>query len=251
MAIEPLQIKSGGSANINGFGTNQVQKPQTLEDILERRDEQRAEEKRAEKRERDRLSLSDSALEYLYINDPKKAQALVEAQLDEKTQSENIITQNALELRGFAQLAQRRNLTDREIERVGEIRDTLQEAGVSDEDALELAEKTLQNAQTQATDLVQLLSDNNITGDQFNRLNQINSLLNKSNGFGSEEVEGALQFQVNNLTERFNELIQENSEKVLSEETVKNLEALEKQISAIQGYQLNVKDTVGKNGIVL
>lgn len=165
--------------------------------------------------------------------------------------SQDSLERQALAFRGLAQIAQRRELNETEVDQVRSIRANFAEAGINDAGILKLAEKKLVEVQTQTTDLVQLLNSGDITGGQYKQLNQINKLLNNTNGFGSEQVEGALQVRAEQLTKAFDEVTSATENKKLAPSILSTLEQLQKELSTIQGYQLNVRDSVGPDGVVI
>ncbi len=197
-------------------------------------------------KEKDKITLSPAAQAFLNntntSNDNEKATGF----------SQDSLERQSLAFRGLAQIALRRDLNDNEKSQLNDIRANFAEAGIgTDSGILKLAQKKLSEIQAEAPELVQLLNSNEITGGQFKKLNSINQLLNNSNGFGSEQVEGALQVQTDQLTKQFEEIASQSENQKLSRERLNNLQTIQNQISQIQGFRLNVKDTVGPDGVVI
>lgn len=247
MAIEPLKNPTLQNSILSKNPETKSSNIQTLQDsILNVQKKDDSEKAGNEKKEKDQVELSSEAVQFL-----EKA---LEKSVDKNTLSTNPNSPDrlAIEFRGLANNAQRRELTDKEVDRVNVIRESFKELGVTeDKDILKFAEKKLQEIQNTAPDLVQLVQNGDATGSQYRQLNEINKLLNNSNGFGSEQVEGALQVQSNNLVQKFNDIVEQNKDQKLSRDSLDNLERLQEQLSAIQGYRLNVRDTIGPDGIVI
>jgi hypothetical protein len=247
MAIEPITIQNPLSVNPNNrnIGQSSTSNSNSLEPNRNNGSQDLLEQAR-EKKEKDRLLLSAQAQAVLQENLRSNNIQEVEA-ASESTET----VRNALEFRGLNQISQRRELTDREQARFNEIATSFAENNIAPEEIIQIADDALASFQQEAPALVSQLLSGEIEGRQFGRLNQINELLNRANGFGPEEVEGALNTQVNQLTERFNDAIAQAAEQRLSREDLANLDKLQEQISSIQGFRLNVKDTIGPDGVVV
>lgn len=246
MAIEPIQIQNPLSVNPNNKNIGQSQsnssslepkKSNSTDDLLEQA---------REKKEKDRLLLSQQAQAVLQENLRNGNAQEVKA-----TTENNETVKKALEFRGLSQIAERRELTDKEQSRFNEIKTSFAENNIAPEEIIEIAEDALASFQQEAPALVSQLLSGEISGKQFGRLNQINELLNRGNGFGPEEIEGALNTQVDQLTKKFNDALAQAAEQRLSREDLANLDKLQEQISSIQGFRLNVKDTIGPDGVVV
>ena len=247
MAIEPITVQNPLSVNPNNKNIGQSttsnssslepKKSNTTDDLLEQA---------REKKEKDKLLLSQQAQEVL-------AEALRNGNFQEvKTTEENNDTvKQALEFRGLSQIAERRDLTDKEQSRFNEIKTSFAEKNVSPADILQIADDSLAGFQQEAPALVSQLLNGDISGKQFSRLTQINDLLNRGNGFAPEEIEGALNTQVNQLTQKFNDALSQAKEQKLSRDDLANLNKLQKEISSIQGFQIDVTKTIGPDGIVV
>jgi hypothetical protein len=247
MAIEPITVQNPLSVNPNNKNISQSttsnssslepKKSSSSDDLLEQS---------REKKEKDKLLLSKQAQEVL-------AQNLKNGNVQEvKTVEENNDTvKQALEFRGLSQIAERRDLTDKEQTRFNEIKTSFAEKNVSPSDILQIADDALAGFQQEAPALVSQLLNGDISGKQFSRLTQINDLLNRGNGFGPEEIEWALNTQVDQLTQKFNDALSQAKEQKLSRDDLSNLDKLQKEISSIQGYRLNVRDTIGPDGVVV
>jgi len=251
MAIETLKIPAHGSADISGLNrhTQKTTKSSTLDDLSSPK---KSEEKKTnEKKEKDRLSLSQRAQQLL--EDKRNPVLTNDKEVKTESADSHKITQDAITLRGLQQLAQRVPLNESQQQQLKDVRKSLADNNISDTQAIRIADKALQQAQNQAPSLVQNLNDNNITGNQFAQLNQINATLNKANGFGVDNTEQppAQQTQVEDITNKFNDIVAQTKDQKLSKDTIDNLDQLQKQLSQVQGFQLNVKDTVGPGGLVL
>ncbi len=166
--------------------------------------------------------------------------------------NENSLDNQAIQFRGLSQIAVNRPLTVDETDQVKSIRDNFSKIGIgSDKEILKTADKKLADLQTQATNLVQSLQSGDITGSQYQQLNQINKVLNKSNGFGTESVDNTQQNQLNTLNKQVSSITQQAPDQKLSNDTINNLNNLQQQVSSIAGYRLNVSDSIGPNGILV
>jgi len=203
-------------------------------------------EKEENGRQKDKVTISEQAAAFLNGANTNNS-------ADKNTRfSQDSLEVQSLQFRGLAQSAARRELNDDERSLVSDIRNNFAKIGVeTDAGILKIAEQKLLEVRQETQDLVQLVSGGQATGEEFNRLNTINKLLNNSNGFGSEQVEGSLQTRLTQLSKQFEDAIAESENKKIDGEKLKNLEKLEREISAIQGYQLNIRDAIGPDGVIV
>ena len=245
MALEPIKTSILASSQSDKSGGLPKLNQTTLQDYLNgvsKEDEKRSDEKKDN--ERDGIALSQEARVILsQYNTQEDLQARI---------TNNNLENKALQFRGLAQIASRRELNDSEKALVTDIRKSFADSGIDNDKAiLNIAQRKLNEIQEATPALVNLLNTQNITGDQFKQLNSINKLLNNSNGFGSDQVEGALQLKADQLSKQLDDILAENDNRKLTNEVLTNLETIERQISSIQGYQVNVRDTIGRDGVII
>jgi hypothetical protein len=242
MPIETLNIKSSAST-LNDL-SNKVGGPKTLQDqFVNKPSDKEDDDKKAEdkKKETDRVQLSREAQQFLKSGDSRSSGD------DSK---KDVLAEAAIELRGLNQISQRRDLTPQESDRQQQITDKFAEIGLNKEGVVRIADKKLAEFQQELPDLVQLAQDNQITGSQFKKLNKINELLNRSNGF-AEDVNSTDAAKVTNLSKQFNTLVEQTKDQKLSRDQVSNLDKLQKELSTIQGFRLNVRESIGPDGVVV
>lgn len=246
MAIEPITVQNPLSVNPNNknIGQSITSNSSSLDPKKSSASDDLLEQTIAKKK--DKLLLSQEAQAVL-----QEALNNGNIQQFKTTQENNDAVKQALEFRGLSQIAERRDLTDKEQTRFNEIKTSFSEKNVTPAQILQIADDALAGFQQEAPALVSQLLNGDISGKQFSRLTQINDLLNRGNGFGPEEVEGALNTQVNQLTQKFNDALTQAKKQKLSRDDLANLDKLQKEISSIQGYRLNVRETIGPDGVVV
>lgn len=250
MAIETLNIRPSASS-LNSLNSNQTSISNSFDESINNTnkiDDDKNDDKK--KKDKDKVSLSEQALNFITAEDSSKTERSFD--IVSGNFVKNSVTQQALEFRGLIQIAGRRNLTEGEANSVREIKTNFENIGVSGQDILKIADKALSEFQNEANDLVQQLQSGKITGTGLDRLNKINQTLNKANGFGAEEPsDNTQQKKINDLTRQFNDVVEQTKTQELSRSQIDYLDKLQTQISQIQGYRLNVKDTVGPDGVVI
>lgn len=252
MAFEPIQPSINPSSlsvvSKNTSENNKLNKPVSLLDQTDIKKSNVIEDTRDEdKKERDKISLSETA-----------QQLLQTSRTEDKNSNEKItidkVERSALEFRGLAQIAKTRDLTESESNKINKIKNDFAEVGLDEKDISRVAERKLQQIRQEAPQLVQKLDNGDITGAQFARLTSINESLNKANGFGISDVsqpDTASAPKIEKVRNDFDSLVEVTKDRQLSREDLDNLDRLERQLSAIQGFQLNVRKTVGPNGVII
>ncbi len=242
MLIEGIKVNTT-SIGLNASNTDKVSRPQILQDDILNISKKDDADKKGDKKESDKVELSPEAQSFLKSSQSNSAGSGVV--------SGQTLQDQALQYRGLSQISQRRELTSSEQERFTAIKENFASLGIDEGGITRVADRYLQDLQVQAVELVSLIDKQQITGSQFNNLNKINKLLNDSNGFSSSQVEGALQTRADQLTEAFNKVVSAAGDKTLNAADLSNLEKLQKEMSDIQGYQLNVRDSIGSDGIMV
>ncbi len=258
MAFETSQINpyanNGGIKNINGFNNvNQInKKPSLLEQITSEDNDKKSEEKeRANKSQRrDNISLSESAIERF----SKQEIARVEENNSQNniSQEENRLIDRAIEFKGFNEISKLRNLTPAEDNIFNFIRNEVSEIlgnnNLSTEDIIAIADEAINNFASEAPNLLENLNNRNITGSQFSRLDRINISLNKANGFGLNNFENQ---EVSEIREIFSNSLNEIGDRKLRADEISLLTQIQKEISDIEDYKINIRDSIGPNGVVV
>ena len=79
----------------------------------------------------------------------------------------------------------------------------------------------------------------------------MNESLNKANGFGvSEQDLQAPAEEVAKVKNDFNSLVEVTKDRQLTQKDVANLENLTRQLGTIQGFQINIRNSIGQDGIL-
>jgi hypothetical protein len=248
MAFEPIQSSVNTLSLNNSSDSNRLNKPLSLADQLspDKLKKPEDDKKSDDKKEKDHLELSQQAREYLRsleATQPKPSKPLEVS----KTESD------ALEFRGLKVVAKNRDLTEGETNKLNQIKDNFAQVGIDEKGIVKIADKKLYELQQSAPQLVEQLNSGDVTGEQLAELSKVNELVNKANGFGVSEVE---QKQVSTpdvikAKNAFDSFTTVNKDRKLTEKEVSNLEQLTRQLSSIQGFRINVRSTVGTNGVVV
>lgn len=170
------------------------------------------------------------------------------------------VQETAVELKGIGEIAKNRNLNDIEFiqsENLKSELSTLLESSehLSLEQVSNIAEKALFEARSGALPiLAKINSGGDVTGDEFAKINDANRLLNKSNGLaikGFQEISTEDQARLDKLSEQSSSFLESKSEEPLADNELDYVQRLQKEISAIEGYKLNIADSVGSFGVVI
>ncbi len=251
MAFEPIQAKPDplSLSNLGNSGIQKsVNKPQSLIDSIKSGTLQEEDgQKETDKKDRDKVELSPEAAEVL--------RATINTG-DENVKVENNYTnleRDALEFRGLNQISRSRDLTEGESNKLNQIKQKFADIGIDDNTIGKIAAKKLIEIQQEAPRLVKQIDDGPVTGGQIQKLNNITESINKANGFGvsEQDQQAASEPQVVKVKNDFNSFIEVNKDRELSRAQVSDLEKLATQLSAIQGFQINVRETVGQDGVLV
>ncbi|MDX1950214.1 MAG: hypothetical protein SFT90_06940 [Rickettsiales bacterium] len=261
MAFETSQINpyanNGGIRSISGFNnaSQASNKPSLLEQITsEENDDKKSEEKKkASKSERkDSVSLSENALERILNSQIEEKNSSNQQDFSRVTANIEKLTDLSIEFRGRNELAKTRNIPENEIAIQENIRNQISqiigEEEISDEEIIAIADETIKQFSFEAPALLENLSNNNITGSQFARLDRINTALNKANGFGIDAINNQDVLEIKQV---FTNSLDEIGDRKLSEEEVSILTQIQKEISDIEDYKFNIRDSIGPNGVVV
>lgn len=244
--IEPLKISNNPSSAIS---PNKTGKPVSLSDLAEsqKKDDVFKSDSKDEDKKKDRIELSKPAQDIL-------AQQVTEVQSKDILNARKDLKDNAIEFRGYFELSKRRDLTDVEEQRVVQIKDDINKAfdgakEVTPEEILKIANKTLSDHQQDALTIITKFSQGDVTNTDFAKLDKINKDLNKANGFGDKKLSKDEQNTVDQLNNGFEQILNLPEKRRLNDSEVKILEQVQNQISAIEGYRINVKQSIGIDGL--
>lgn len=204
-------------------------------------------------RREDKVDLSDEARSLLEQNSETNIRNISDEDIRVARQN---VESNSIEFRGIQNIAEQRDLTSFEVNRLDEIREEINTAfegireNVSDDDILRIADRTLARDQEDLFGFLERFQAGDVTNVEFQRVNQINRNLNRANGFGIRELNTQEESQVNELRSQFDEILNTDEERRLQVSEINLLEQVESAISAIEGSRLNVKQTVGPDGVI-
>lgn len=278
MAIEPLVIESNQAAFNNSRPDNSIKNQQDsiadrLKSQREDEDKNKASEKEAEQKS-DRISLSDNALQVLSsreggeTNNERSFDPSLQATGQEVRAEQNNdfagrlkrTQEVAVELRGIQEIAKNRNLSDAEVLKSSDLRSELStildDSSLSLEVVSDIADKAIIDAREAAAPVIAKISNGQeVTGDEFSKINSANRLLNKSNGFGIKGFSDNLSFEDKNrldgLKEQSDSFLASKGDEKLAANELDFVQRLQTQISSIEGFRLNVKDSIGPEGVVI
>lgn len=206
-----------------------------------------------EVRREDKVDLSEEARNLLEQNSETNVRNISDEEVRSARQN---VENNSIEFRGIKNIAEQRDLNSFEVSRLDEIREEINTAfqgireNISDEDILRIADRTLARDQEDLFGFLERFQTNNVTNIEFERANQINRNLNRANGFGIRELSAQEEAQLSELRTQFDEILNTDEERRLQLSEINLLEQVESAISAIEGSRLNVKQTVGPDGLV-
>jgi|GEM_PF-3994596 len=245
--VETLKIANNPSTAIN---QNKINRPTTLLDLNESKnndDVNKPDKKDDATKKNDRVELSQEAQDILFQQNviPLRSEGVDKARRE--------LQDNALEFRGIFETSKRRDLTDVEEQRLSTLRDNINNAfegrkEVSADEVLKIANKTLSDFQAEASDILGRLSGGTVTNTDFARLDKINRDLNKANGFGGEALRGQ-QKALDELNKAQESILNLPEKRRLTEAETKILEQVQTQISSLEGYRINVKQSIGVDGV--
>lgn len=280
MAIDPLVVDNRPGLLNNSRPDNVNQQQQSILDRVREsneEDDKKSSEKESEQRS-DRVSLSQNALEIISnregaeANNERNFDPVANAVAEQQRISEQRsappegfaarlerTNEVAVEIIGIERIAQERDLSESESLRSqslrSELSDLLENSEFSGTEVSEIAARAIDDARNEVVPvLAKISSGGEITGEEFTRLNDANELINKSNGFGIEgfnDISLADQQKSEDLQKQSDSLLERTEGRNLSQNELDYLQRLQTQISEIQGYKINIKDTVGPEGVVI
>lgn len=256
MAIEPLKIGSAAPS------LNRLDKPQN-NNVLDINNVDKKETKETEKdnksEKEDKVTLSEEALVQLKqtenLSETQEVKEISNEDLQKLKENQKSLENDLIEFRGFNEVAKRRDLTAEDFTKISELRSNIKNSvgdqSISDEKILDKADEVVSEIVSETQVLLDKLKTGNITGNQFDKLDKINTSFNKANGFGNSFEPEATQ-DTTQIRKDFSKSLEDIGDRKLSEKEIAILQQAQRQFSAIEGFRVNVRDKeiVGSEGIV-
>ncbi len=259
--INPL----GGNNNISALGrSDKLQPKQTLLEQISGNDDDKKTEKKDKSDdtkktdEKDEVSISKEARERLVneINNPPQVEVkeISREELQALREKQDRLENVAIEFKGFNEIAKSRTLDQQETDRVKELRgEVIKLTGnenVKDDEIVAQADDVLAQAASEVPALLDKLNSGNITGNEFGKLDKINTKLNKANGFGIS-AEDNNSGDVSKIRKEFDNSLNEIGDRKLQREEVALLKQIQKELSTVEKFQVKVTDTIGPDGVLV
>lgn len=265
MAFEILKTNPlGSNNNISALGRSDNLRPkQTLLEQISGNDDDKKTDKKDKSdetkkvNEKDEVSISREARERLIseINTPQiEVKEISREELQALREKQDKLENVAIEFKGFSEIAKNRTLDQQETDRVKELRgEVIKITGnenINDDEIIAQADDVLAQAASEVPALLDKLSSGNITGNEFAKLDKINTRLNKANGFGISAEDNNSR-DVNKIRKEFNNSLNEIGDRKLQREEAALLKQIQKELSTVEKFQVKVTDTIGPDGVLV
>jgi hypothetical protein len=246
--VEVLKINNSPSTPV----TAKNNRPATLLDLQESKNKDPLDKSEKKDDKKDTVELSPEARDILL----QKVEANDNLQNDASIiDARKNLNDNVIEYRGLKELAKTKDLSDYQVDKLKYAEDSIKKVfenqdTITERDILKLANNRLSKFQEEAQPLIAKVDNGNVTNYEFAKLDKINRDLNKANGYGLDELSQKDKKNLDELNKSANEILKTNEgEKRLSRQDIAFLEQVQTQISSIEGFRLNVKQTVGSEGL--
>ena len=279
MPIEPLQFNNNQQNSVND-----INRIDPLKYSRERIEDEKDNEKESDDRQsqginniQDSVSLSlealnvisatqnsdalqvdlkqDEDIEQTNIQRTEEENIRINLSREESITEENNFVQNAIEFRALEVSSESRQLSPLEQNRRDDLLENISNnpfgRNIDPAEIIEIASASLSSLESEVSNVRGRIDSGSATGFDFERVNDINEILNETNGFGNTELSREGQQELGELNNRFSSAIRDLEDREASEEEIDELSQLQREINTVKGFEINVLDSIGRNGVIV